>query len=343
MPTPGVGARAATVLLVLGLTGACAPQLGPGVEGTVDLSEGGPALELIYLGSGGWIMTAGGEQVVAGPFFTNPSFMRTGLLGIEADTALIDDRMKEDDVSNARVILIGHGHYDHAMDVPRVAHRHATSARILGNRTTSNLFGTWAGLAHRMDVTNGFEGTVEEPGRWFTYGPRVRVMPLRSKHAPHFDGLTLYQGSADVPRTEPPAHAAEWLDGETIAFLIDFLDGEGHIEHRIYYQDAVVAEPWGFAPDELIEARPVDVAILVPATFDQVDWHPEAFIENLRPRRILLGHWENFFVPLDAPTKAVMLTDLGHFEQRLTRVFDGEWWRPEIGTVFRFPPGDRGR
>ena len=40
MPTPGVGARAATVLLVLGLTGACAPQLGPGVEGTVDLSEG---------------------------------------------------------------------------------------------------------------------------------------------------------------------------------------------------------------------------------------------------------------------------------------------------------------
>jgi hypothetical protein len=28
-----------------------------------------------------------------------------------------------------------------------------------------------------------------------------------------------------------------------------------------------------------------------------------------------------------------------HFERRLERVFDGEWWRPDKGIEFRFPTG----
>ena len=86
-----------------------------------------------------------------------------------------------------------------------------------------------------------------------------------------------------------------------------------------------------------MDERPVDVAILVPATFDQVDWDPEAFVLNLRPRWVLLGHWENFFVPPEEPTRSIMLTDLGHFQDRLARVFDGESWLPDLGTEFRFP------
>ena len=153
-------------------------------------------------------------------------------------------------------------------------------------------------------------------------------------------GSRSIRARADIPRTSPPRSAGEWLDGETVAFLIDFLDGQGAVEHRIYYQDAVVAAPWGFAPDDLIAEHPVDLAILVPATFDQVDWHPEAFVENLRPRRstswalgeFLRADLTNGPKPSCSPTSS-------HFERRLTRVFDGEWWRPEIGTVFRFPSG----
>ena len=69
-----------------------------------------------------------------------------------------------------------------------------------------------------------------------------------------------------------------------------------------------------------------------------MDWHPEAFIENLRPARVLLGHWENFFVPVDEETRSVMGTDMDHFERRLARGFDGEWWRPELWTEFLFTP-----
>ena len=140
MPTLRAGLRPALVLAGALVAAACAPQLGPGVQGTIDVSNGRPALELTYLGSGGWIMSAGAEQVVAGPLFTNPSFLRTGLMAIEPDTILIDRYMGQHDVSDARVILVGHGHYDHAMDVPRVAQRHAPEARVLANRTTANQF-----------------------------------------------------------------------------------------------------------------------------------------------------------------------------------------------------------
>ena len=313
-------------------------RLGPGVDGLVDLAPpGADELRLVYLGVGGWILEHGDDMVLAAPLFSNPGFVRTGVASIAADTLEVDRHMSRYDVSRARAIVTGHAHYDHLMDVPRVARTHAPTARIVGSRTVANTLGSWSSVGHRVDVVNDSVGDQESMGRWLTYGSGVRIMPLRSRHAPHFDGFTLYQGTVDRRRTERPRYANEWLDGETFAFLIDFLDASGSVAFRVYYQDAVVAPPLGFAPDELIAERPVDVAIFVPATFDQVDWHPEAFVENLQPKRVLLGHWEDFFAPVDAPTRGIMLSDLGHFQDRLERVFDGEWWRPELWTEFRFP------
>jgi hypothetical protein len=68
-----------------------------------------------------------------------------------------------------------------------------------------------------------------------------------------------------------------------------------------------------------------------------VDWHPEAFVESLRPRWVILGHWENFFVAPDAATRSVPFTHIPHFRARLGRVFGGQAWLPAPGTEFRFP------
>ncbi len=334
------GGRSALLVAVVLLAGC---RLGPGVEGLVDLAPpGSDSLRLVYLGTGGWIMEHGDAQIMAAPLFSNPGVVRTGLWTIQADTSEIDRWMSQYDVRRTSVILSGHAHYDHLMDVPRVAKRHAPRARILGNRTVAYTLSMWSGVADRMDVVDPAGAADHETAAshaealWRQYGD-VRVLPLRSHHAAHFDGYTLYQGSREYPLEEAPTVAGDWLDGNTLAFLIDFLDDNGRVAFRIYYQDAVAAPPLGFAPDALIAERPVDVALFVPATFDQVDWHPEAFVENLQPRWVLLGHWEDFFVPVDAPTRSIFLSDIGHFEDRLERVFDGPFWRPEIGTEFRFP------
>lgn len=326
--------RAISVLVVV-LAGC---TVGPGVRGTVDLAPANrPAVELTYLGVGGWIMEWRGTTLLAAPLFTNPGLVRTGLLPIRSDTAAVDRWMEPWDVSDAVAILVGHGHYDHLMDVPRVARVHAPGAAILGSRTVRNLLGGWSGVGERVVVVDSLAGNVERPGRWIDLGDALRVMPLESHHAPHFEGYTLYSGTADVPRTEEPASADAWVDGPTFAFLVDFLNADGSVALRLFYQDAVSAAPLGFAPQVLMEERPVDVAILVPATFDQVDWYPEALVDNLRPRWVLLGHWEDFFQPPGAETRSIRYSDMGHFESRLDRVLAGAFWRPELFTVFRLP------
>lgn len=329
------------LLIPLALSG-CLIAARPNVSGVVDRSTGGAdVLRMVYLGTGGWIMQHGADMVLSGPLFSNPGLFATGLFGIRSDTAVVNRYMAHYDslydVSRASAIVVGHAHYDHLMDVPQVARRFAPNAAIVVNQTSANILGSWSGVGDRVRVVDELAGDQEHVGTWLRFGPRVRIMALMSHHAPHFDGYTLYRGTRDTPMTEEPRWASDWVEGRTFSYLIDFLENDGTVAFRIYYQDAVSPPPAGFAPDEVIREKPVDVAILVPATFDQVDWHPEAFIENLRPRRVLLGHWEDFFRPMDAETESIRLTDLGHFEGRLERVFDGEWWRPEKGTEFLLP------
>ncbi len=325
-------------LLAAAAAGTC--PVGPGVEGRVDVAPPGTeAVTLTYLGVGGWIMEWRGTTVLGAPLFSNPAFVRTGLGPIRSDTAAVDRWMGRFDVSDAAAILVGHGHYDHLMDVPRVASVHAPEAAILGSGTVKNLLGTWSGVADRVLVVDSLAGTQEREGAWIRVSPAVRVMPLASSHAPHFQDLTLYRGTADVPWTEEPRLATDWVDGPSYAYLVDFLERDGSVAFRLYYQDAIPQAPAGYAPETLVEERPVDVAILIPSTFDQVDWHPEAFVENLRPRWALLGHWEDFWVPPDHETHSMTMADLGYFEARLDRVLEGPFWRPELFTVFRFPAG----
>lgn len=335
---PGVrGLRPLSPVLAL-VVAACA-SVTPTATGRVDrAAPGEDALRLVYLGNGGWIIEHGEDMVLTGPLFSNPDILHGGLGRIRSDTVLVDRYMSRYDVSRAEAILVGHGHYDHLMDVPRTAVAHAPAARIVGSRTVKNLLGTWSGLADRVDLVEGAAGDQRHPGRWLRYG-RIRVMPLRSHHGPHFAGYTLFQGTVDVPFTEEPRWARDWVDGESYAFLIDFMTPRGDIAYRVFYQDAVAEPPYGFAPHEVIAERGVDVAIIVPSTFEEVPWHPEALIDNLKPRRILLGHWEDFFVPVSEPMRPSPPTDHAEFERRLRRVFAGEWWRPARWTEFRFGSG----
>jgi hypothetical protein len=326
-----------TLVLLMGAEG-CWRTVRPEVSGRVELAPpGAPTVRLTYLGVGGWIFEWGEEQILTGPLFTDPSLLRTGLARIRSDSAAVDRGMAPYDVSRASAILVGHAHYDHLMDVPRVAERFAKRAVILGSTTVRNTLGTWSGLMDRVLVVDDSAGTVEKMGRWIHVTPGVRVMPLLSHHAPHFEGFTLYSGTRTRPMTRAPRWASEWLDGVTYAFLVDFLHPDGSVAFRIFYQDAVSAPPRGLAPERLMAERPADVAILVPATFDQVDWYPEALVDDLRPRWVLLGHWEDFFVAPEAPTRSIRYTDLRHFQKRLEAVHPGDNWLPDRGTVFTFP------
>lgn len=293
-------------------------------------------LELVYLGVGGWLLRKGDAAVLTAPLFSNPGLFEAGMGHIQADPDRIEQNLPE--VEDVSAILVGHGHYDHLMDVPYIAQARAPRAVIYGNETVARQlvpFGLAPGRVRTIEDAE--KGDVARPGRWIEVGEGVRIMPLVSDHAPHFAGILLYSGVRTREMSSPPRSANDWLAGETIAFLIDFLNADGSVGLRVYYQDAVPAPPYGLVP-ALDDGVGVDVAVVVPATYAEVSWHPEALLENTRPRHVLLGHWEDFFEAPSRPPEPVPFTLLPDFVARLERALpEGSGWDlPVPGTRFWF-------
>ena len=113
-------------------------------------------------------------------------------------------------------------------------------------RPTRNILAAGGIPWHRRVSLNDRAGDSESEGEWVTVsGGRIRFMALRSDHAPHFQGIELYEGFYRSRRTALPVFAWDWVGGETLAYLIDFLDENGDVEFRIHYADATSSPPDG--------------------------------------------------------------------------------------------------
>src|SRR5690554_4524019 len=72
----------------------------------------------------------------------------------------IDKFMPES--SEAQIILVGHAHYDHLLDVPYVMQKHAPKAQLYGSQTTVNSIISEI-PAERMTAVNEYMGTSDKP------------------------------------------------------------------------------------------------------------------------------------------------------------------------------------
>lgn len=315
----------AAMLLALALgAGGCAGSLvhlKPLADGSGVACPGptGEPVEVTYLRTAGVLFRRGTRDVVmTAPFYSNPSLLQVGLGGrIESDADVI--RRYLPPVQDVKAILVGHAHYDHLMDVPEIAWQHAPSARIYGNRSAINLLAPHPHFAGRIEAVDDAAATSTKPGAWIPVpGTRVRFMPLVSEHAPHFCGhVKLYSGSVPTPRK--PRTARDWREGQTLAYLIDFLSEDGtRVEYRVHYRDSASNFPYGALPPLPPRDRhDVDLAVLCVASFDQVEDYPEWVIADLKPRHILLAHWDDFFRSPDKSLAAVPLLDTKAFVARL--------------------------
>jgi len=99
-------------------------------------------------------------------------------------------------------------------------------------------------------------------GSWVVVpGSHVRLVPVCTTHPAQVGTIHFAPGSIDTDQCDLPAPASGWLEGQTISFLIDFLDDGGAPIFRIYYQDAPATRPIGEVPAALLADRRVDLAI----------------------------------------------------------------------------------
>jgi len=181
------------------------------------------AVELTYLGAGGFLIRHQGRAIMTAPFFSNPGLLRS-LLGfpISPDTARIKDLLPP--VDDVEAILVGHAHFDHLMDAIHIAETTATRATFYGSDTMMHIVHARPLLQTRVRSLELIAGDSSTPGKWEPLaGGAMRVMALRSEHAPQFLGVKLFGGTIDHDLAELPRNAYGWKEGQTLAFLIDVL------------------------------------------------------------------------------------------------------------------------
>jgi L-ascorbate metabolism protein UlaG (beta-lactamase superfamily) len=339
--------------VLVGLGGCAGLTTGLPVEpGDAPIPPGDPAarttLQIRYLGAGGVLLTRGEDSLLTAPFFSNPSMLRVAFGTIAPRPDQIERFLGPQDeqrLAGVQAVLVGHAHYDHLMDVPYIKKQFLPRAKIYGSDTMRNtLLGDQALRPEDLvSVENEAwsaprEGEPERPAVWRAAGPRVRFMALKSEHAPIVWGIKFFEGHHREPLPALPATAWEWREGQTLAYLIDFLGADGKtVDYRIHYQDAASNPPLGYPPRSsgTPDERDVDVAILCVPGHTQVKGYPEGLVERLKPRLAVLIHWEDFFAPLPEDSRdlrTVPLLDAEGFLERL---------KPALGSAdFRMPaPG----
>jgi hypothetical protein len=313
-------------------------------------------LEVTALGVQGFALRHGNDVAVTAPLFTRQSMVEVALATpLPADVEAIDHGMMQGEVplDQIRAVISGHAHYDHFMDVPRILEL-APNAIAYTNRSGRNMLAALAPdrpagctntpetplarsrvvalddeLASKVDYTNCLgkkpAGAPVE-GTWVKVpGSNVRVMALCSMHPDQIGPFHFGEGSVDEEQCELPAAASGWLEGLTLAYLIDFLDASGTPVHRVFYQDAPTDAPIGMVPPALLAERTVDLALLCVGSNDAVANEPTAIIENVQPRVVLSGHWEDFFAEPSAgdPPPPIPFLDLDTYVQRAEAALPG--------------------
>lgn len=298
-------------------------------------------LSIQYLGVGGHLIRFGEHAIMTAPSITNPHFLALGpFMPISADTAKIDEFLP--DVSNVESILVGHAHYDHLMDVPYVMQTKAKKSHVYGSKTMSHSIAPSIN-ASRRHAMNDTMAILDKPGKWhYNDAKNIRFMAIKSTHAPHFMGINIMTGTYDEDLTSLPWHPFAWKEGQTLSYLIDFLADDHKILYRLYYQDAANQEPLGLLPQlPAEEQKRVDIAIITPASFSQVDNYPESIMKSTQAKHFILGHWEDFFAnDLSGDQRFVRSVSSNDFFTRFEQALPSgsSWAMPKLFHTQYFSP-----
>lgn len=296
-----VGTALAAGMIALLATCAMPPRM-PAVDGAVieirrsdhALKDGEPGyrdqLQLSWFGSACHVIQLGGVSVLTDPFVTNDF----SLTGMKSDPDRVAATLGK--IAPPDAVLLNHSHHDHMLDAhPAMAlpQWQARGVPLYGGRTALNLLA-------------GFEGGRIDP-RWHAveHGNRIliagtkpgysaAVTAYRSNHGPHLKcGYTLANGLIDRPRTTPPTHLPDFQAGEVFNYLVE-MRAPGGVRFNVFYLGAP------FHLDERPESLPpagtrIDVAIILAPTAENIRGYPREHLARLRPKNIVLSHFNTFF------------------------------------------------
>jgi len=246
-----------------------------------------------WLGTAGYALSCDGYELLIDPYVTRPGLARVLFGRVSPD---LDALARV--IPRADAILVGHSHFDHALDVPAIARR--TGAKVFGSRSTGHLLAA-AGVPPEQ-----FGELAAGRRTRFEAGP-FRVTAIPSLHSPLAWGRRPPFPGEIPPSCELPTRARHYRCGEVFAFHIEVAG-----QSLFHLGSANV-------PDDARPDGHVDLLLMcIAARFTVPDFVPRA-LALTHPDRVMPMHYDNFFRDLRAPLQLLPRTRFGAFVDEVHR------------------------
>lgn len=233
-------------------------------------------IEVRWLGTAGFEIRCDDHLLLIDPYFTRASLPRVLRPGLAPDPRIV---LRE--APRADAIIVGHTHFDHALDVPLIAR--ATGARVYGSRSAAALCRA-DGVP--PDQIVDVESALRRGGHEAEVGPfRLRFLP--SAHSRLLFGRAVPFAGEIVDCDELPAHAAGYRCGAVFAVEIEVA------RRRIVHLGSAELEA------STRSDRDCDLLLFCAAGWQTSPRIAERALAGFRPGAVLLSHWDDFLRPLD--------------------------------------------
>lgn len=276
--------------------------------------------EIRYYGTGCFTIQRGDNVLFTDPFISNPSSSQVMFGKVKTDVDYVELYVNPATFRKVKLVIAGHAHYDHLMDLPYLSKYIPEDAMIVSNKTAKHIL-AYYNLPQQTFAINDLIGTDQQEGFWvYSADQSMRVMAFKSQHPPHFAGINMMSKRYSQDLVAEPLMMKDWQEGKTLAFLVDFLE-EDTIAYRMYFSSSLAKAPFGLFPKHLLNEHPIDDLFISAALFSDFEKAPKPIIELCQPKRIILMHWENFFRSKEKETKALNKNELNKLIGKLKSTY----------------------
>jgi len=270
-----------------------------------------PGLSVRWLGTAGFVFTYENYALVIDPYIT-----RAGMRPVIGNQVLHSNAEQlAKHVPQANAILVGHTHFDHALDVPVLAKQHG--CQVYGSRSLQTLMALHdADLAVQVD-----------PGHVYALGP-FEVTFVPSQHSKLVLGMKVNAEGEITCDHLDRMHQGHYRCGQVWAIHIK-------VAGRTFYHQGSA----NLIEDALLH-RNVDYLLCGIAGRGYTTNFTQRILRALSPRTVIVHHHDNFFLPLDQPMGFSFNVNLGGFVEEVRHVSnDFEVVVPTLlGDLKRFAP-----
>ncbi len=264
-------------------------------------------IQIGFYGTSCLSVTYKGETYLNDPFFSNPGYAQLITGNYPDRSELIRPYIQNFGKTN--LVTITHGHYDHCLDLPSFKDTYHNETKFISSASTLYSLSEWLN-----ENTHWKKIKIDHPefeSQWiYSEDRHFRVFPIPSHHHPHIGKhIKFSSGQYDTPLDKVPGPVWQWQEGGTYSFFVDVLN-QDEIISRFLIASGDVPKESAELISAISKARNID--ILFAQYWHKKKCYPtlEKMYEELKPKQIILLHWNNFFRSTDKPLQMIRSSDI---------------------------------